>query len=55
MNLESTILEMAKAAREASTMMARCPTKKKNEVLLNIADTLENQAATIMEENRKDL
>jgi len=55
MNLESTILEMAKAAREASTMMARCPTKKKNEVLLNIADMLENQAATIMEENRKDL
>jgi glutamate-5-semialdehyde dehydrogenase len=55
MSIESTILEMAKEARAASMEIARCPSKKKNEVLLKIADKIEEQAAYIQEENQKDL
>lgn len=55
MSVETTILEMAKAARAASVEMAKCPSNKKNEVLLGIADQIEGQAAVIQEENRKDL
>ena len=55
MSIESTIMEMAKEARAASMEIARCPSKKKNEVLLKIADKIEEQAAYIQEENQKDL
>jgi glutamate-5-semialdehyde dehydrogenase len=55
MSIESTILKMAKEARAASMEIARCPSKKKNEVLLKIADKIEEQAAYIQEENQKDL
>jgi glutamate-5-semialdehyde dehydrogenase len=55
MSIESTITEMAKEARAASMEIARCPSKKKNEVLLKIADKIEEQAAYIQEENQKDL
>jgi gamma-glutamyl phosphate reductase len=41
MSIESTIMEMAKAARTASMEIARCPSNKKNEVLLKIADKIE--------------
>ena len=46
---------MARAARAASVKIARCPEKKKNEVLLKIAEKLEKSSARIQEENRKDL
>ncbi len=55
MTVESTILKMAEAARAASMETARCPSKKKNEVLLKIADEIEADAAFIKEENEKDL
>ncbi|WP_373500970.1 glutamate-5-semialdehyde dehydrogenase [Desulfococcus sp.] len=55
MSIESVILEMARAAREASVKMARCPSARKNEVLLKIADQVEADAAVIQAENRKDL
>ncbi|RZB34172.1 MAG: glutamate-5-semialdehyde dehydrogenase [Desulfobacteraceae bacterium Eth-SRB2] len=55
MSIESTILEMAKEARAASMEIARCPSNKKNKVLLKIADKIETQAAYIQEENQKDL
>lgn len=55
MNIDSVILEMAQAAKAASIRMARCPSAKKNEVLLNIADKLEAEAAAVQAENRKDL
>ena len=55
MFIESTILEMAKEARAASMEIARCPSNKKNKVLLKIADKIETQAAYIQEENQKDL
>ena len=55
MSIESTILEMAKEARAASMEIARCPSNKKNEVLLKIADKIEARATYIQEENQKDL
>ena len=55
MSIESTIMEMAKEARAASLEIARCPSSKKNEVLLKIADNIEAQATYIQEENQKDL
>ncbi len=55
MDIEQTILTMAGDARKAALQMARCNTSKKNDVLLNIADKLKENAAFIKEENRKDL
>ena len=55
MSVESTIVEMAKAARAASIEMARCPSDKKNEALIRIADNVEKEAPYIQEENKKDL
>ena len=55
MSIESTIMEMAKEARAASMEIARCPSNKKNKVLLKIADEIEAQAIYIQEENQKDL
>jgi glutamate-5-semialdehyde dehydrogenase len=55
MSIESTIMEMAKEARAASMEIARCPSNKKNEVLLKIADKIEAQATYIQQENQKDL
>ena len=55
MSIESTIMEMAKAARTASMEIAGCPSNKKNEALLNIADKIEAQAFHIKKENQKDL
>lgn len=55
MSIESVILEMARAAKAASVQMARCPSARKNEVLLKIADELEADAAAVQAENRKDL
>jgi glutamate-5-semialdehyde dehydrogenase len=55
MSIKSTILEMAKEARTASMEIARCPSNKKNEVLLKIADNIEARATYIQEENQKDL
>ena len=55
MSIESTIMEMAKEARAASMEIARCPSIKKNEVLLKIANKIEARATYIQEENQKDL
>lgn len=55
MSVESTIVEMAKAARAASIEMARCPSDKKNEILLRLADNIEKEASYIQTENKKDL
>jgi len=55
MSIEAKILEMARAAREASREMAQCPTIKKNAVLNEIADRLKADASTLMAENEKDL
>lgn len=55
MNIESTIKEMARAARIASRKMAGCSSVRKNEVLLKIADKIEKESSYIKEENKKDL
>lgn len=55
MTLENTILEMAKAARDASLHMGRCSTVSKNKALSAIARLLGEQSANILGENRKDL
>ena len=55
MSIESTIVGMAKAARAASLEIAKCPSDKKNEVLVAIADNIEKLASHIQEENQKDL
>lgn len=55
MTIESTIEEMARAARAASAAIANCSTDKKNAVLMGIADRLIGDAAIIEAENSKDL
>jgi len=55
MSVELMVLEMAKAARSASIEMAKCPSIKKNGVLLSIAGKIEKEASYIKEENNKDL
>jgi hypothetical protein len=50
MSVELTILEMAKAARSASIEMAKCPSTKKNGVLLGLAGKIEKEASYIKEE-----
>jgi glutamate-5-semialdehyde dehydrogenase len=55
MSVESTILEMAKTAKQASAGIAGCSSAKKNEALLRIAEKLEQDAGDIQRENKKDL
>lgn len=55
MNIKSVIVEMAKAARAAASQIAKCPSKKKDKVLTDIADKLEAKASEIKAENNKDL
>jgi len=55
MTLESTIEKMAKDARAASKEIAKCPSDKKNRVLLGIAEKLLEEAKEIKGENEKDL
>lgn len=55
MSVETTIEEIARSARIASRDVAKCPTAKKNAVLLKIADEIIDQAAYIKKENKTDL
>jgi glutamate-5-semialdehyde dehydrogenase len=55
MTIETTIIEMAQAARKAAVNLARRSTADKNAVLLNIAKRLEAEAPNIQAENAKDL
>ena len=54
-DIESTIVTIAKKARAASIEMAKCPSAKKNEALINIADHITKNADHIKTENKKDL
>ncbi|WP_336194476.1 glutamate-5-semialdehyde dehydrogenase [Providencia stuartii] len=47
--------QMGKAAREASWQLAQLSTKQKNAALEQIADLLEQESATILEANAKDI
>ncbi len=55
MNIEETVLEIAKKARAASLELAVTPTEKKNAVLLKLAELIEKNEAAIIEENKKDI
>jgi len=55
MTVESTINDMAKAARDAANKLVRVSTDQKNAALLSIAAGLEKEAAFIKGENQKDL
>ncbi|MBF0118263.1 MAG: glutamate-5-semialdehyde dehydrogenase [Desulfobacterales bacterium] len=53
--IESIVINMAKVAKQASIKIAKCSTKKKNEVLLNIANKLLQNKEEIKQENQKDI
>lgn len=55
MSIEATIINMAKDARAASRVIAKVPSSKKNRILLELADSIENNSAYLKKENRKDL
>jgi glutamate-5-semialdehyde dehydrogenase len=55
MTIESTIKEMAQAAKAAAKQLGRLSSDQKNAALLSIAGYLDKEAAFIKAENRKDL
>lgn len=55
MSMETTIANMAKAARAAATQMAKCASNQKNAVLLGMAGEIEKNASRIKKANQKDL
>ena len=55
MSMETSIINMAKAARTAATQMAKCGSNQKNAVLLGMADKIEKDASAIKKANQKDL
>jgi glutamate-5-semialdehyde dehydrogenase len=55
MSMETTIVNMAKAARAAATQIAKCGSNQKNAVLLGMADKIEKDASVIKKANQKDL
>ncbi|MEJ2657846.1 MAG: glutamate-5-semialdehyde dehydrogenase [Desulfobacterales bacterium] len=55
MTIETTIVNMAKAARASAMEMARCGSRQKNAVLLGMADKIEKDASAIKKANQKDL
>ncbi|MCJ7830206.1 MAG: glutamate-5-semialdehyde dehydrogenase, partial [Desulfobacterales bacterium] len=55
MSPQPDIREMARAARNAAGPIGRCPTDRKNEALLRIAEKLQSQAAHIRQANQQDL
>jgi len=55
MTIETTIINMAKAARSAAAEMAKSGSNQKNAVLFGMADAIEKHASRIKEANQKDL
>jgi len=55
MSIEQTIADMARNAKEAAKIVARVGTREKDEALERIAQKLLDEAATIKQENEKDL
>jgi glutamate-5-semialdehyde dehydrogenase len=55
MSIDTTIQNMAKAARGAAREIGRCSADLKNKVLLDIAAGLQAEASFIQQENEKDL
>jgi glutamate-5-semialdehyde dehydrogenase len=55
MTIETTVVNMAKAARAAAAKMAGCGSSRKNSALIAMADKVESEASTIKEVNQMDL
>ena len=55
MTIETTVINMAKAARAAAAKMAGCGSSRKNAALIAMADKIESEASTIKEANQMDL
>ena len=55
MDIAAEVETKARAAKEASRVLALAPTRTKNEALSQMARGLEEKAATILEANRADL
>jgi len=55
MTLETTITQMAAAARKASSEIARCASSVKDEVLLDLARRIETDGPELKAANQKDL
>ena len=55
MTLETTIVEMARAARAATRALACCPAEQKNRVLRALANAVERESGRIQAENARDL
>jgi len=55
MSIESSIVEMAQAARAASVKLASCPSSRKNDILLKLVDNIDKKSSYIRQENQKDL
>ncbi len=55
MTIETTIREMAQAARNAAAVIASCSGDRKNLTLQKIAEIIEQEASYIRAENEKDL
>ena len=55
MTIQSTIQDMARAARDAANKLARVSSEQKNTALFAIAAGLEKEADFIQSENKKDL
>ncbi len=55
MSIESTVVEMAKAAKSAAKQLARCSSGQKNNALRTISQKLIQNAAKIKAENERDV
>ncbi|HYE92503.1 MAG TPA: glutamate-5-semialdehyde dehydrogenase, partial [Terriglobales bacterium] len=55
MDVRALVTAKAKAAREAATTLALCPTKTKNDALAQMARALEEKSGALLEANRADL
>jgi len=55
MAIQSMISGMTTAAREASTVIASCGSRRKSAVLVDIADRLADDAGMILAENERDI
>jgi len=55
MDIDRTIRQMARDAKQAAGLMGCSATDQKNQALMNMADLLAQQAETIIQANRNDL
>src|SRR5574341_660829 len=55
MNIRELVEARARAAREAAAVLALCPTRVKNEALLQMARGLEEKTPQILDANQADL